>query len=160
MVVLVFLKECSLKCCKYCSQFNTNSSDFQRASVHFFQYFCECGQYLFNNGDIMNSTKLFDRTYIFVEYFENLQQNVHILRGNVVMCLKCNRCLGGAIYRGFIGQTDVFRFCGHQIFRKKTYLDEYRIINIDENLQSLNTNELQKYHTELNCTSAERVAEL
>lgn len=105
----------------------------------------------------MNSSWVFNRKYIFVEFFEKLLQNIRILRGNAVMCSNCNECLGGAIFRGYIGERDVVRFSGHQIFRKKTYLDIYRVININENENKILRKE---YYTEINCVRPTRVAEL
>lgn len=95
------------------------------ALVHFYTYFCRCGEFLFNNSDITNTSTFLKRNYIMVE--KSLNLNIYISGSNIVKCSTCNSALGGAIYRRFQGKSDLIRFAGHLIERKKVYLAVHRV---------------------------------
>lgn len=97
------------------------------ASVSFFKYYCQCGQFLFLNSDIVDNTHFCKRNYIFINDRANVQ--IHQDYGNVVKCNTCNSSLGGNVYRKYFNQSNLVRFCGHLLERSEVFLNVYQIID-------------------------------
>lgn len=101
------------------------------ASVHFFEYYCKCGKFLFNNGDIVFSSALFGRNYMFVlrpMHTMTHRMNIKLIRPNNAKCNFCNRNLGAFVYGTFDGK-DTVKFCRHLIVKRKVNLDIYRLVD-------------------------------
>lgn len=99
------------------------------ASVLFYKYYCTCGEFLFVNSDIYSTSTLFSKYYIFIENRSDI--NIKIVGSNTATCETCYRPLGGVVHRQFNNQSDLIRFCGHLIHRRKVRLTIFSVI--DEN---------------------------
>lgn len=99
------------------------------ALVHFYKYFCACGQFLFSNAEIRSTSSLFTRFYVFIENRADL--NIRIFGSNGVRCGSCLRSLGGMVYLTYWNQPDQIRFCGHLLYRRKVVIAIQSVI--DEN---------------------------
>lgn len=93
-------------------------------SIHYYKYFCECGEFLFENPHIVANHSGWGRNYIFIERNNNVKIGV---RGtNIVVCDTCESPLGGMVYRQSMGMTDLIRFVGHKIVRQKVNILIFR----------------------------------
>lgn len=91
------------------------------AAVHFYEYLCKCGQYLFKNCDIIHSST----KYIFVDQ-KNLP--IYYTRNKSAKCNNCHMSVGGFCHLINV-QRDTTRFCKHLIIRKTKRLCIYRVID-------------------------------
>lgn len=87
------------------------------ASVHFFRYYCRCGEYLFDNSHIVANNSFCNRNYISIERKRDLK--IYIQGTNNVRCEICNTALGGMIYGWYTRKPDLIRFVGHKVMRQK-----------------------------------------
>lgn len=96
-------------------------------SVHYFKYFCRCGEYLFDNAHIVANNTFLNRNYIFIKRSES--KNIYIRGSNIVVCETCQTPLGGMIYRQYWGVPDLVRFVGHKVERQRIDISIHRIKN-------------------------------
>lgn len=97
------------------------------ASIYFHEYYCQCGEYLFDNSEIVSSSTFLDRYYIIIKSRPNL--SIYIRGCNIVVCSTCNTSLGGMIYKSYENNTHLVRFVGHKIERRKVKISIYRVDN-------------------------------
>lgn len=93
-------------------------------SVCYYKYFCECGQFLFENSHIIANHSGLGRNYIFVERNNDIKIKVH--KTSIVVCKKCGSPLGGIVYRRNMNKPDLIRFVGHKILRQKVNIVIFR----------------------------------
>lgn len=101
------------------------------ATDYFVEYYSKCGKFLFNNGDIVFSSSLFGRNYIFVGrpmHTMTHRMNIKLIRPNIAKCGFCNRNLGAFVH-GTFERKDAVRFCRHLIVKRKVNLDIYRLVD-------------------------------
>lgn len=103
---------------------NRSHRQLTMASIIFYQFYCRCGQFLFNSCDIFDSNK----DYIFVE--ENFIKLKIFLTSTSVKCEICSSNLGGIVYR-YPNLSNLVRFSRRALEREKNYLDIYRVIDED-----------------------------
>lgn len=101
-------------------------------SVHFLEYYCKCGKFLFNNGDIVQSTtSSHGWNYIFVDRESDLSKNrmnIDLIPQNFAKYGSCNRSLGTSVF-GNHREKDKIRFDIHLITRCKVNIDIYRVVD-------------------------------
>lgn len=101
------------------------------ACVKYFEYFCgTCDELLIKNCDIVDSTSLWNKTYIFVKRETDINRKVHVVGSNILKCVNCHTSLGGMVYRTLYGEDDLVRFCRHLLNRRTVEITIYR--NVDE----------------------------
>lgn len=94
--------------------------------AHYREYFCSCGVFLFNNGDIRNSTKYFGKNYIFVD--ERPQMEIIRRRLNIVCCKNCKTNLGTFLHHGdFWEKHTQIRFARHCILLRDVRINIFQI---------------------------------
>lgn len=100
------------------------------AAVEFYQYYCKCGKFLFNNCDILELTATTTRNYIFVDIKD---VPVYYLYNNSAKCMNCHISVGGFCHL-IDKQRDTIRFCQHLIIRKIKRLYVYRVVDEGGNI--------------------------
>lgn len=101
------------------------------ASVHYYEYFCRCGEFLFHNSNIDSNCFTNKRHYIFVSKTTEVFKKIYISGSNIVKCETCNSCVGGMVYKWFENKPDLIRLCGHLIERRKVQICIHRIQDAD-----------------------------
>lgn len=96
----------------------------------FTEYFCECGHFLFNSGDIYDIHNWFGRYRFFVEKTDKMELAVTVNHPNILRCKNCSKRLGSWVFRDYLGQSDLARFVGH--FIQKRYVDLVRYSDTGE----------------------------
>lgn len=96
--------------------------------AHYKEYFCSCGAFLFNSGDIRNSTMYFGKNYIFVNYeTENERPQMQRKGLNIACCMNCRTNLGTFIHHGdyWEGHTQI-RFARHCILLRNVRINMFQ----------------------------------
>lgn len=114
--------------------FSVNRFTFDQNEVFCFGFSCgNCQNYLFNSGDLLFRTRLFDRSFLFTKKLDS----VEIFHVNVVRCKRCHIGLGGMIYRDWTIDNHLIRFARPCNKIQFNYLDviimaenEFVIINL------------------------------
>lgn len=105
------------------------------AVVYFFKYYCQCGNYLFDNADITYTSAFGDRNYIFIDKKTDIC--VYAFNNSVAKCGSCHKSLGGIVYQEWRNENlpDLIRFACHLLHRQKVYLSISRVVDEDEVLR-------------------------
>lgn len=89
------------------------------------EYYCVCGNYLFNSSDICFKTSLFHQLYLWVEPKRDesclLYGRVRLRSSNLLICSICCHRIGAVVFP-FCAEREMLRFSNHLISQKKLFM--------------------------------------
>lgn len=95
---------------------------FTSNEVFCLSYFCRnCDKFLFNSGDTLFRTRLFNRVLIFTRK-STVADLIQIFGTNAVRCKSCYHGLGGMVYQNWASGNHLVRFARHTLRQRMTLL--------------------------------------